>query len=262
MRLNVGGTAMVVSRATLCRDPDSMLARMFGSWQPSRTDESGATLLDLDARYFGTVVNFLRFGSLALDPGVSAEGVRATAAFLQVKGVLAGLRAMEEKKLVAGPQRKYQNVMMLACRFASWIGLSGAVPLSVPQKFKFSATRKYGNQWELFSHSNELVALILNHLISMGYWVIESSAGGAGGDVSVYQSYLLASDNAPVDLAIKSDLLVAAHAGENAAFKSERPMSPTATAANLHSSSNNFGNNNNNNNNNGSGNGNNSPSNS
>ena len=62
---------------------------------------------------------------------------------------------------------------MLACRFASWIGLSGAVPISVPVKFKFSATRKYGNQYELFSHSNELVALILNHLISLGYWVIE-----------------------------------------------------------------------------------------
>lgn len=112
--------------------------------------------------------------------------------------------------------------MMLACRFASWIGLSGAVPLSVPAKFKFSATRKYGNQYELFSHSNELVALILNHLISLGYWVIEvscprksfsfvlfsssllsrvqSSAGGAGGEVSVYQSYLLASDVADQEL--------------------------------------------------------------
>jgi hypothetical protein len=147
---------------------------------------------------------------------------------------LAALRLLEEKRLAPGARRKYQNVMMLACRFASWIGLSGAVPLSVPQKFKFTATRKYGNQWELFSHSNELVALILNHLISMGYWVIESSAGGAGGDVSVYQSYLLASDNAPVDLAIKSDLLVASGGREQEQIKSptiqarkERPHSPT-----------------------------------
>jgi hypothetical protein len=86
LRLNVGGTMVVTSRATLCRDPDSMLAKMFGpAWQPSRTDETGAALLDLDARYFGAILNFLRCGSLALDPGLSAEGVRATAAFLQVK---------------------------------------------------------------------------------------------------------------------------------------------------------------------------------
>ena len=56
------------------------------------------------------------------------------------------------------------------------------------------------------SHSNELVALILNHLISLGWWVISDSAGGAGGDISVYQSYLLASDNP--DVAINSDLFV------------------------------------------------------
>jgi hypothetical protein len=86
LRLNVGGTTVVTSRATLCRDPDSMLAKMFGSaWQPSRTDETGAALLDLDARYFGAILNFLRCGALALDPGLSVEGVRATAAFLQVK---------------------------------------------------------------------------------------------------------------------------------------------------------------------------------
>jgi hypothetical protein len=86
LRLNVGGTTVVTSRATLCRDPDSMLAKMFGSaWQPSRTDETGAALLDLDARYFGAILNFLRCGALAMDPGLSVEGVRATAAFLQVK---------------------------------------------------------------------------------------------------------------------------------------------------------------------------------
>ena len=227
IRLNVGGTHLVTSRTTLCQDSDSMLAKMFGAkWPASRTDETGAFMLDLDVRYFAPILNYLRWGTLALDPGVSEQGVRETAKFLQVTGVLKSLDAQHEEQL-AEPTRKYHNVMMLACRFASWIGLSGAVPLSVPQKFKvclfslflwvssharglqFSATRKYGNQWELFSHSNELVALILNHLISMGWWVISSSAGGAGGDISVYQSYLLASDNADVvDLAINSDLFV------------------------------------------------------
>ncbi len=49
-------------------------------------------MLDLDPRYFVPILNFLRFGTLALDAGVSVEGVRVTAAFLQVKGVLALLK--------------------------------------------------------------------------------------------------------------------------------------------------------------------------
>ena len=205
VRLNVGGTQILTSRTTLCADGDSMLAKMFGKWPASRTDETGAFMLDLDPRYFQPILNYLRWGTLTIDPGINVEGVRATAKFLALDGVLKCL----DNVPVAGPHRSYKNVMMLACRFASWIGLSGAVPLSVPQKFKFSATRKYGNQFEMWSHSNELVAVILNHLISMGWWVISSSAGGAGGDLAVYQSYLLASDNPEIpDLAFNPELLV------------------------------------------------------
>lgn len=278
IRLNVGGVHIVTTRTTLCKEPDSMLGRMFGSqWWPNSTqDATGATMLDMDARLFMPILNYLRLGTLVVDPSVSRHGVREVAKFLQIQSALAALnrldngitstsststtsssllspissshvnsnhnvsstsssstsfvtttttsssspsvasslplvtsseelQGMGERPLIVSPpppssvvSRKYHNVMMLACRLASWIGLSGAVPLSVPQKFKFSATRKYGNQWELFSHSNELMALILNELISMGWWVIASSAGGAGGDISVYQSYLLASDNTDV----------------------------------------------------------------
>jgi hypothetical protein len=45
------------------------------------------------------------------------------------------------------------------------------------------------------SHSHSLFLCV-----QKGYWIIESSAGGAGGDVSVYQSYLLASDVADEEL--------------------------------------------------------------
>jgi hypothetical protein len=113
VRLNVGGEIVVTSRATLLSDKDSMLARMFGEkWaveclllfvlvfsitcKGSRTDETGAVMLDLDPRYFAPILNYLRFGTLALDSNVSADGVRATAAFLQVKGVLALLK--QERK--------------------------------------------------------------------------------------------------------------------------------------------------------------------
>lgn len=198
VRLNVGGTIMHTARSTLCKDANSMLARMFGShWPESHTDDSGAFMLDLDPKYFAPILNYLRTGSLVLDSGIARDGVLDCARFLQVGGVIAQLEQCEPR---AAPAPRPYHVMILACRLASWTGLSGAVPKSVPQKFKFSATRKFGNQWELFSHSNELVALILNHLARMGWYVVTSSSGGAGSDITVYESYLLASTNDDVVL--------------------------------------------------------------
>jgi len=84
--------------------------------------------------------------------------------------------------------------MILASRLASWIGLSGAVEISVAQKYNFKNTRKYGNQWELFSHSHELVAMILNDLTSLGWNCITTAAGGAN-EVSVYHSFILVADS-------------------------------------------------------------------
>lgn len=195
VRLNVGGQLFHTARSTLCGPAaaGSMLERMFGEWPDSHTDASGAFLLDLEPRYFAPILHYLRTGALALDAGVSREGVLDCARFLQVSEVVRQLQAP-----VGPPQpppRPNYRILLLACRLASWIGLSGAVPKAVPAKFKFSNTRKYGNQYELFSHSNELVALILNDLARLGWFVISGSAGGAGAELSVYQSFLLASTN-------------------------------------------------------------------
>ena len=42
VELNVGGTTYATTRSTLCKHPDSMLARMFeGDLQPSHLDSQG-----------------------------------------------------------------------------------------------------------------------------------------------------------------------------------------------------------------------------
>ena len=188
VRINAGGTIFHTCRSTLCKaDPDSMLAKMFASdlVMNNHKDASGAFLLDVDPTYFRVVVNFLRTGHLSIDDGVSRDGVQDVAAFLQVPTLLRELQHQPP------PAVLHHRVMILACRLASWIGMSGAVPGAIPRKYKFGKTRKYGNQWELNSHSNELVALILNDLTMDGWKVLSCSAGGAGADISVYQSYVL-----------------------------------------------------------------------
>lgn len=66
----------MTSRETLIRDPNSMLARLVSNDSNLMSDKfEGAYLIDRDARYFATVLNYLRHGKLILDSGMAAEGV-------------------------------------------------------------------------------------------------------------------------------------------------------------------------------------------
>lgn len=66
----------MTSRETLMRDPNSMLARLVNNDSDLLSDKiEGAYLIDRDARYFATVLNYLRHGKLILDSGLAPEGV-------------------------------------------------------------------------------------------------------------------------------------------------------------------------------------------
>ena len=66
-------------RSTLYqKEPGCMLARMFANEEhnlrPSTKDETGAFLIDRSPKYFEPILNYLRTGSLILDPNVNPEG--------------------------------------------------------------------------------------------------------------------------------------------------------------------------------------------
>ncbi|OWA49857.1 BTB/POZ domain-containing protein KCTD5 [Hypsibius exemplaris] len=82
VRLNVGGQTFSTTKVTLCRDPQSFLARLCqGPELDSDKDDTGAYLIDRDAAYFGPVLNFLRHGKLVLDKNLAEEGVLEEAEF-------------------------------------------------------------------------------------------------------------------------------------------------------------------------------------
>ena len=91
VKLNIGGTVFMTTKTTLCRHPNSFLARMLQNDPElpslkvsqkltlrcvmcSLKDESGAYLIDRDPGYFKAVLNYLRHGKLILDKDVSEEG--------------------------------------------------------------------------------------------------------------------------------------------------------------------------------------------
>jgi len=97
--LNVGGKKFLTSRSTICqKEPTCMLARMFAHQEegvvPSCQDESGAYLLDRSPRYFEPLLNYLRTGSLIIDPNVSPEGVLEEARYFGFESLLPRLEQL------------------------------------------------------------------------------------------------------------------------------------------------------------------------
>ncbi|CAL8100807.1 unnamed protein product [Orchesella dallaii] len=92
VKLNVGGQLFYTSRTTLLNsDPDSMLARMFSpnsNLHPGCIDSNGAYLIDRDPRYFSPLLNYLRSGTLILDPDINAKGVLEEAYFFNIQSCI------------------------------------------------------------------------------------------------------------------------------------------------------------------------------
>ncbi|MCL4129101.1 UNVERIFIED_CONTAM: hypothetical protein GTU68_024613 [Idotea baltica] len=103
LSLNVGGRIYTTTRSTLVsKEPNSMLSRMFGGsgddhLTPSRRDASGAYLIDRSYVYFQPLLNYLRTGTLIIDPGINPEGVLEEAKFYGLESIVNELEFMVEE---------------------------------------------------------------------------------------------------------------------------------------------------------------------
>lgn len=88
IHLNVSGTLVATTLATLRADPNSVLAKMFGgSLKPSEQDAQNRFLLDRPPSAFMVVLNWLRTGVLDLG-SCSRDLVRAEASYWQLEGLM------------------------------------------------------------------------------------------------------------------------------------------------------------------------------
>ena len=89
--LSVGGTPFTTRRSTLCKVPDSALAKLFtldnGFGEPDK-DKSGAYFLNRNAKFFTWVHDYLLFECRLYDlpPADMIRSVRMEADFLGVEG--------------------------------------------------------------------------------------------------------------------------------------------------------------------------------
>eukprot|EP01084_Bolivina_argentea_P004619 8786_1 len=64
--LNVGGTKYCTTLSTLCKDENSMLAKMFGGTFSTKPSKDGSYFIDRNGKYFEYILDFLRDGILII----------------------------------------------------------------------------------------------------------------------------------------------------------------------------------------------------
>jgi len=105
--LNVGGVHYKTTKSTLCRFPDSFLARLChdNNALKSQKDREDAILIDRDGEYFSVVLNFLRHGNIILNKNLVEEGVLEEAEFYNIPELV----KMCEKRIQARQQQEIKS---------------------------------------------------------------------------------------------------------------------------------------------------------
>eukprot|EP00743_Colponemidia_sp_Colp-15_P011980 GILK01013497.1.p1 GENE.GILK01013497.1~~GILK01013497.1.p1 ORF type:complete len:298 (+),score=26.64 GILK01013497.1:53-895(+) len=91
VKLDVGGVHFTTSSATLCRDPDSMLAAMFSGRYPIAMDSDGRVFIDRDGSFFNYILNYLRDGTLevpSIDTQYVLNRIRQEAEYYGLRGLV------------------------------------------------------------------------------------------------------------------------------------------------------------------------------
>ncbi|KAH7680098.1 BTB/POZ domain-containing protein KCTD17, partial [Aphelenchoides avenae] len=114
IRLNIGGKIFQSTKQTLCRDPDSFLARLCqeDAELPSVKDDSGAILIDRDPQYFDIVLHYLRTGFLKAVENAPVEELVEEAEFYN----LPLLSELIQKSAIATKPRKREQEIIIVTR--------------------------------------------------------------------------------------------------------------------------------------------------
>ena len=89
--LNVGGEIFVTSKATLCKYPESPLAKMVRGEVKQHFDKDGNLFIDHDPKLFGYVLNYLRSGATTV-PRSLIVNVEKLARSIQINGLSESLQ--------------------------------------------------------------------------------------------------------------------------------------------------------------------------
>jgi len=118
IRLNVGGTYFLTTRATLCKDPESFFSKLCQETPEPQLhtdkDETGAFLIDRDPTYFGPILNYLRHGKLVINKDLAEEGVLEEAEFYNLPDLVSlveeRIAERELVKLKPTPKNVYRVI--------------------------------------------------------------------------------------------------------------------------------------------------------
>jgi len=105
VKLNVGGSLYYTTIGTLTKVPETMLQAMFSGRMEVLTDSEGWILIDRCGKHFGTILNYLRDGTVPLPVNTTdIEEILAEAKFYCISGLVNLCdKALESRNAVMNP---------------------------------------------------------------------------------------------------------------------------------------------------------------
>jgi len=126
IRLDVGGQPFRTTLSTLLSCPGSLLANMFdpqSGFKPAYS-ENGIFYLDADPKYFGIILNWLRYQKVIADSDTNLRNVAAVADYFGIVELVEKLKPVEEVKPVGKwvdfkdlPQHNQVSAMKMTLKF-------------------------------------------------------------------------------------------------------------------------------------------------
>ena len=126
IKLNVGGTRVMTSKATLTAR-DTMLSSMFSGRYHIVKDEEGYFFIDADGKHFRKVLNYLRRGDAVLSENhEELLEIKKEAEFYGIQGLVEHCqiveRTIEEKRLREETSRFSSNTCERSMVSTSYLG--------------------------------------------------------------------------------------------------------------------------------------------
>ena len=115
IEFSVGGQMFKTKRSTLVSEPNSLLADMFEFTDNSanveaKNEETGASFIDRDPKYFSVVLNYLRNRKVEMNKDIDHNYLMEEAKFYGIQGMVDILeKDQQEKKVQENEEKRKQN---------------------------------------------------------------------------------------------------------------------------------------------------------
>ena len=183
VRLNVGGTKYITTKATLRKYPDSMFGAMFRENIPLSTDGDGNYFIDRCGHIFQYILQFLRSGKLVLPKDFcELELLQEEASFYQIKDLISTIKNHKSEK-----EDDYDHVLLFCkAHYEAGSDFDSGTDFKLYRTTPSPGGPRYYSEQLLQPQSNSESAI--RSYLQNDFWVLNESKNLEIGAASIFLS--------------------------------------------------------------------------